>query len=83
MKLAVGTLVSQIVERTEIDAHLEEIAENLTAKHLFFTISIATNDRTPEIFSTALIVKRIWLSAVWYKTKFGSQNLATKFGNHL
>ena len=20
---------------------------------------------------------------VWYKTKFGSQNLATKFGNHL
>ena len=22
-------------------------------------------------------------SAVWYKTKFGSQNLATKFGNHL
>ena len=21
--------------------------------------------------------------AVWYKTKFGSQNLATKFGNHL
>ena len=23
-----------------------------------------------------------WLT-VWYKTKFGSQNLATKFGNHL
>ena len=22
-------------------------------------------------------------SSVWYKTKFGSQNLATKFGNHL
>ena len=22
-------------------------------------------------------------SAVWYKTKFGSQNLATKFGYHL
>ena len=21
--------------------------------------------------------------AVWYKTKFGSQNLAAKFGNHL
>ena len=21
--------------------------------------------------------------AVWYKTKFGSQNLATNFGNHL
>ena len=21
--------------------------------------------------------------AVWYKTKFDSQNLATKFGNHL
>ena len=26
-------------------------------------------------------VKMEW--AVWYKTKFGSQNLATKFGNHL
>ena len=26
-----------------------------------------------------------WLGtlAVWYKTKFGSQNLATNFGNHL
>ena len=22
-------------------------------------------------------------SSVWYKTKFGSQNLATKFDNHL
>ena len=22
-------------------------------------------------------------TAVWYKTKFGSQNLATNFGNHL
>ena len=50
MKFAVGTLVSQIVEHTKIDAHLEEIAENLTAEHLFFTISIATNDRTPGIF---------------------------------
>ena len=24
-----------------------------------------------------------WSLSVWYKTKFGSQNLATKFGNHL
>ena len=23
------------------------------------------------------------LLSVWYKTKFGSQNLATNFGNHL
>ena len=23
------------------------------------------------------------ISSVWYKTDFGSQNLATKFGNHL
>ena len=50
--------------RTEIDEHLEEIAENLTVEHLFFIISIATNNRTPEIFSTALImliVKWVWL----------------------
>ena len=27
--------------------------------------------------------KTLDTSTVWYKTKFGSQNLATKFGNHL
>ena len=45
-----STLVSQIVEHTKIDEHMEEIAENLTVEHLFYTISIATNNRTPGIF---------------------------------
>ena len=44
------TLVSQIVEHAEIDEHLEEIAENLIVEHLIYTISIATNNRTPGIF---------------------------------
>ena len=44
------TLMSQIVELTEINEHLEEIAKNLIVEHLFYTISIATNDRTPGIF---------------------------------
>ena len=35
---------------TEIDEHLEEIAKNLIVEHLFCTISIATNYRTPVIF---------------------------------
>ena len=45
---------------TEIYAHLEEIAKNLIGEHLFYVISIATNNRTPVIFSSALIVKRVW-----------------------
>ena len=49
---------SQIVKRTELDDHLEEITENQIVEHLFCTISIATNDRTHGIFSTVLIVKR-------------------------
>ena len=44
------TLVSQIVEHTEIDEHLVKIAKNVTVEHLFYTISIATNNRTPGIF---------------------------------
>ena len=40
----------QIVEHTEIDEHLQEIVENLIVEHLFYTISIATNNRTPGIF---------------------------------
>ena len=44
------TLVSQIVEHTEIDEHLEEIAENLIVEHVIYTISIETNNRTPGIF---------------------------------
>ena len=44
------TLVSQQVEHTEIDEHLEEIAENLIVEHLFYTISIATNNRTLWFF---------------------------------
>ena len=42
--------MSQIVEHTEINEHLEEIAENLIVEHLFYTISLATNHRTPGIF---------------------------------
>ena len=45
-----ATLVSQIVEHTEIDEHLEEIAENLIVEHVIYTISIETNNRTPGIF---------------------------------
>ena len=37
----------------EIDEHLEEIAKNLIVEHLFYTISIATNHRTPVVFFTA------------------------------
>ena len=55
------TLMFQIVDYTEIDEHLEEIAENLIVEHLFCTISIVTNNRTSGIFSTALVVKRVWL----------------------
>ena len=44
------TLMSQIVEHTKIDEHLGEIAENLIVEHLFYTISIATNNRTLGIF---------------------------------
>ena len=40
----------QIVEHTEIDEHLGEIVKNLIVEHLFYTIYIATNDRTPGIF---------------------------------
>ena len=35
---------------SQIDEHLEEIAENLIVEHLFYTISIATNNRTTGIF---------------------------------
>ena len=44
------TLGSQIREHNWIDAHLEEIAKNLIAKHLFYTISIATINGTPGIY---------------------------------
>ena len=46
----IPTLVSQIVEHTEINEHVGEIAENRIVEHLFYTISIATNNRTPGIF---------------------------------
>ena len=48
--IAGATLVSQIVEHTEIDEHLVKIAKNVIVEHLFYTISIATNNRTPGIF---------------------------------
>ena len=53
--------MSKIVEHTEIDEHLEQIAEILIVEYLFYTASIATNDRTPGFFSTAWIVKHVWL----------------------
>ena len=56
-----ATLAFQIVEHTKINEYLEEIAENLIVEHLFYTVSIATTNRTPGIFSIALIVKRVWL----------------------
>ena len=61
------TLVSQIVEHTEINERMEEIAENLIVEHLFYTISIATNNRTPGIFfhyvnsQTRLAIGDTWL----------------------
>ena len=44
------TPVPLTVEHSEIDTDLEEIAENLIVGHLFNTITIATNNKTPEIF---------------------------------
>ena len=61
LSLCHPALMSQIVEHTEINEYLEEIAESLIVEHLLYTISIATNIRTPGIFTTALIVKRVWL----------------------
>ena len=58
------TLISQIVEHTEMDEHLEEIAENLIVEHLFYTISIATNNRTSGIFFHC-VNKRVWLWGTW------------------
>ena len=49
-RISMHTFVPQIIEHTEINEHLEEIAENLIVEHLFYTISIATNNRTPGIF---------------------------------
>ena len=43
--------MSRIIEHTEINEHLGRIAENLIIEHLFCTISTATNNRTPGIFS--------------------------------
>ena len=51
----------QIAEHTEIDEHLGEIAKNVIVEHLFYTISTATNNRKPGIFSTLLIVICVWL----------------------
>ena len=42
--------MSKIEEHTEINDHLEKIAKNLIVEHLIYTVSIATNKRTPGIF---------------------------------
>ena len=53
-----STLVSWIVEHIEISEHLAKFAEKLLVEHLFYTISIATNKRTPgTFFITAQIVR--------------------------
>ena len=44
------TPVSRIVEHIEISEHSTKFAEKLIIEHLFYTISIATNNRTPGIF---------------------------------
>ena len=44
------TLVSWIVEHIEISEHLRKFAEQPIVEHLFCTISIATNKRTPSTF---------------------------------
>ena len=36
--------------RTYRNGHLEEIAEKLIVEHLFYNISIATNNKTPGVF---------------------------------
>ena len=60
--IIITTLMSKIVEHTDLDEHLKKVAENLIIEHLFYTTSCPTNNnRTPEIFSTALIVKRLRL----------------------
>ena len=66
------TLVSQIVEHTEIDEHLEQIAENLILEHLIYTIFIATNNRTSGIFfhcvnsQTRLTIRDTRVGAYWF-----------------
>ena len=43
-------------------------AQNLIIEYLFHAVSIATNNRTPGIFPTALIVKGVWLLGTPDKT---------------
>ena len=70
--------MSQIVEHTEIDEHLEQIAENLIVEHLIYTIFIATNNRTSGIFfhcvnsQTRLTIRdtRVHVSGVCFKSFF-------------
>ena len=45
-----ATLVSWIEEHIEISEHLAKFAEKLLIEHLFYTISIAINKRTPGTF---------------------------------
>ena len=45
-----NTPVSWIVEHIEISKHLAKFAEKLLVEHLFYTITIATNKRTPGTF---------------------------------
>ena len=57
----IPTLVSQIVEHTEINEHVGEIAENRIVEHLFTLYQLQQIIEHLGFFSTALIVKRVWL----------------------
>ena len=44
------TLVSRVIEHSEITERLKKPKEELIVHHLFYTTSIVINDRTPNIF---------------------------------
>ena len=44
---------------------------------------LAPNGARPSAWTAMTTNLVMIMLAVWYKTKFGNQNLATKFGNHL
>ena len=52
-----------VVEHTEVDEHLEEIAKNLIAEHLFYRLLILLQQIIEHLrfLSTELIVKRVRL----------------------
>ena len=64
-----------MVDHTEIDEHLEEIAEKIIVEHLFYTISIATNNRIPGIFFHCVNRDiRVWHQSPGSRVSIGSGN---------